>query len=288
MKPVSRARFDIFAVDARHSIVPNLGAEIGWFEEVDSHISATLFLDKNDKFFTVIFMPDPTGEFRPIGKSLSHSSPASAIVDLYKKTRNIAPLRRVSQKEFDEQKTGTGIFSPVAEGERLNPNFSRLLDRPDHEPARRVISEIMKRHNDADGNFIEQFRTTGFDARVWELYLFITLNEAGLLVESFPDSVDFFATGEEKFAVEAATANLPRYADGKLVPSQRPEALEDPTDYLQNYLHTRWSGPLKTKLEKQYWTRPNSRNMPLVFAIQDFHDELSLTYSFKALPEDYS
>ena len=25
---------------------------------------------------------------------------------------------------------------------------------------------------DADGNFVEQFQTTGFNARIWELYLF--------------------------------------------------------------------------------------------------------------------
>ena len=38
---------------------------------------------------------------------------------------------------------------------------------------------MMRWHEDADGNLIEQFQTSGFDARIWELYLFAALSEAG-------------------------------------------------------------------------------------------------------------
>jgi len=36
---------------------------------------------------------------------------------------------------------------------------------------------------DADGNFVEQFQTTGFDPRLWELYLFATFTELGFAHE---------------------------------------------------------------------------------------------------------
>jgi len=35
----------------------------------------------------------------------------------------------------------------------------------------------MRWYEDVDGNFIEQFQTTGFDARIWELYLFAAFRE---------------------------------------------------------------------------------------------------------------
>jgi hypothetical protein len=38
---------------------------------------------------------------------------------------------------------------------------------------------MMRWYEDADGNFVEQFQTTGFNARLWELYLFTTLVETG-------------------------------------------------------------------------------------------------------------
>lgn len=41
---------------------------------------------------------------------------------------------------------------------------------------------MMRWHQDVDGNFIEQVQSNGFDARIWELYLFATLTEAGLEV----------------------------------------------------------------------------------------------------------
>jgi hypothetical protein len=37
---------------------------------------------------------------------------------------------------------------------------------------------MMHWYEDPDGNFIEQFQTTGFDARLWELYLFAMFCEA--------------------------------------------------------------------------------------------------------------
>lgn len=60
--------------------------------------------------------------------------------------------------------------------------------------AREIISEMMRWHESADGNFVEQFQTTGFDARVWELYLFTVLTEANLEVSHPKPAPDFLGS----------------------------------------------------------------------------------------------
>lgn len=32
------------------------------------------------------------------------------------------------------------------------------------------MSEMMRHFVDVDGNFVQQFQTTAFDSRIWELY----------------------------------------------------------------------------------------------------------------------
>lgn len=132
---------------------------------------------------------------------------------------------------------------------------------------------------DADGNFVEQFQTQGFDARLWEIYLFAMLIEAEYSVSRPKPAPDFLARGTRgSFAIEATTINPSAVASG-LAPSQRPTIPTEARDYLENYLATRYSGPLTAKLAKRYWERPEVAGLPLVLAVQDFHDGASMTFS---------
>lgn len=68
--------------------------------------------------------------------------------------------------------------------------------------------ETMRWYDDVDGNFIEQFQTPGFDARVWELYLFAVLTEAGFTVSRPKPATDLLAVGPRgDFTVEATAIN---------------------------------------------------------------------------------
>ena len=69
------------------------------------------------------------------------------------------------------------LMQPVYPNERLHASFRALSQEPGYSPASHLISELAYAFTDPDGNFIEQFQTTGFDARMWELYLFIMLSE---------------------------------------------------------------------------------------------------------------
>src|ERR1700761_1978043 len=71
------------------------------------------------------------------------------------------------------------------------PGFVTLLRDISFVPARQLISEIMPHYEDVDGNFVEQFQTTGFDARLWELYLHSYLVEEQLFLSREFDRPDF-------------------------------------------------------------------------------------------------
>ena len=74
----------------------------------------------------------------------------------------------------------------------------------------RQASAMMRFYKDDDGNFVEQFQTTVFDARLWELYLFATFSALGYA--RFPDLAvpDFIFEGPlGSLGIEATTANPP-------------------------------------------------------------------------------
>ena len=54
----------------------------------------------------------------------------------------------------------------------LHPQFVHLRELEAYGPARGVLREVEASFEDPDGNFVEQFQTTGFDARTFELFLF--------------------------------------------------------------------------------------------------------------------
>jgi hypothetical protein len=143
---------------------------------------------------------------------------------------------------------------------------------------------MMRWHEDVDGNFVEQFQTTGFNARVWELYLFAALAEANLEVTHPKPAPDFLARGlNGEFALEATTINPSLGSDGQPITTPSRQADEEREAYVRHYLPIRYAGPLTAKLAKEYWNKPSATGKPLVFAIQDFHDTLSMTYSRSAL-----
>ena len=78
---------------------------------------------------------------------------------------------------------GVDFFTPVRPTEALNPSFVRLVTEEGFSAARGIIEPMMRWYEDADGNFVEQFQTSGFDPRIWELYLFAALSEVGYLID---------------------------------------------------------------------------------------------------------
>ena len=75
----------------------------------------------------------------------------------------------------------------------LHPQFLTLRDAPRYAPARRQLEESQVGFEDPDGNFVEQFQTTGFDARTLELFLFAMFRESGHTVDRSQQRPDFLS-----------------------------------------------------------------------------------------------
>lgn len=69
------------------------------------------------------------------------------------------------------------LFEPLVDPSQFGETFRNMISEPSYAPGRRVADRIFGSMNDADGNFIEQFQSTGTDARAWELYLSALFSE---------------------------------------------------------------------------------------------------------------
>ncbi|MFC4532008.1 hypothetical protein [Sphaerisporangium dianthi] len=285
MRAISRARWESLAAYCRKPPAQALSHELAWFEADGERIVATLIVDTDGEYSGIILARDRLERFRWVGGTGYFDTPEDALADLNREILDLLPNLEEERLQGDETGRAVDFFTPLADSARLHPHFRRISSGDEFSAAREIISAMMRWHEDVDGNFVEQFQTTGFDARVWELYLFAALTEANLEVSHPKPAPDFLARGlEGEFAVEATTINPSMGRDGRPTTPPRPQTGEERKAYFLHYLPIRYAGPLTTKLRKEYWKRPSVAGKPLVFAIQDFHGVMSMTYSGSALP----
>lgn len=284
IREVSERRFNAYVIWARGSgMLPPI-REVAWLEIEPARVFGTVFVDLTDQdLHSAVLAPDLAGRYRGVDILQDHANVRDAV------ERTAASMARVHGK-YDEaraqgdEQPSMDFFATVAKESKLHTRFKYLRDSSSAVAARRVIEIAMRWYENQDGSYIEQFQTTGFDARVWELYLWAVLRESGHRVEQPKPAPDFLARGMDgDFYVEATTANPPPPSMAVPLPKTDEEIFE----YVHNYLPTRFSGPLHAKLsDKGYWQREGfDLTIPFVVAIQDFHQDLSMTWSQSALFE---
>lgn len=138
---------------------------------------------------------------------------------------------------------------------------------------------------DIDGNFVQQFQTTGFDSRLWELYLYAYLTEEELFLDRSYSAPDFLVTKFGKsVAIEAvivgrSSENPPKVF--KTAPSFKSPA--EIRKAHEGAIPIKFGSPLYSKLTKEYWNLPHVQGNPLIFAIADFHDDQPMLWTSSAL-----
>jgi hypothetical protein len=285
MNEISKVRFDALASYCRGPALVFVARELRWFATPDDSILATLLLDTDGKFSAVILARDLNERYRWISMTDYFDRPDDSLLDLERRVEGLLPSLEERREQGDEVGKAVDFLSPVRPIEKLNPSFVRLVTEEGYSPARGIIEPMMRWYEDADGNFVEQFQTSGFDPRMWELYLFATLSEAGFRLDRSHAAPDFIAGGlAGALAVEATTVNPTLDASGARLPTPSTENFEELQAYIDEYMPTRYAGPLTNKLNKKYWELPHASGLPLVFAIQDFHEEMSMTWTRSPLP----
>jgi hypothetical protein len=97
----------------------------------------------------------------------------------------------------------------VVEGdvESVHGDYLKLRTSPYHSGTRCLIDDTWRMLPNPDPHFWTEFRGSGFDARIWELYIYRVLIESGYTVEQPTGGLDFHAIdSESRFALEATVA----------------------------------------------------------------------------------
>ncbi len=164
-----------------------------------------------------------------------------------------------------------------------SPEFDLLTATISHVPALMAIGECYLALPKPDANFVSDFQTNNFAARLFELYLLACFREQGLSIRQDHVSPDFLIENEgDTCWVEAVTANSeePRAGGiGKWV-----HAPEDRNERLTGGPAERFAKTLRGKLQRNYHEMDHVMGQPFALALADFHESGSMVWSREALP----
>jgi hypothetical protein len=279
MKQITKLRFDSLAGHSRTPWLPLLIHELDWFEEANEKVLGMIALDLTDNDFSYFVLGrDAKGCFRAVKVEASFATRQEAEDRLQKRLAEYAVMPPEEFHQGDETGKPVDFFTPIVSNEMLNRSFRNLISERGLSSALALIRELMYYFEDVDKNFVRQFQTSGFDARIWELYLYALFTELGYGLDRSYASPDFHCVGPRgEFFVEATTVN----------PSAQPPDVGDTPEraYFENYVPIKFGSVLLSKLNKRYWDLPHVKGMPLIFAVQDFHMIRAMSWSNTSLVE---
>ena len=279
MQPILKIRFDSLAGYSRSPMMAMIAEELAWFEEGNEKILGLLVFDLVDlDYACYILGRDKKLRFRSVWIDCSIPTTDDAHTRLESKMAEYVHLPPEHFHQGDEVGLPLDFFSPAVAPKQRNLVFSTLISERRYSPARGLLNEMMHYFEDTDGNFVQQFQSAGFDARIWELYLYALFTELGYAFNHGYAAPDFYCQGLlGEFLLEATTVN----------PSDKPPEINDTNReaYFQHYIPRKFGSALFSKLQKEYWKLPHVSGMPLLIAVQDFHARGSMSWSNTALIE---
>lgn len=278
MHPISRARFEALAAYCRFGPAMRIVDEHSWYESEDGRLLGLVLRELVDGEYQCVFLArDLVERFRWIHGTNFFDTPEGAARAMTEQAQGLLARLNTDRSQGDEPRRAVDFFASRVPEARADPSFVNLRDLEGYSPAREMISAMMRWHEDIDGNYVEQFQSAAFDARLMELYVFALLVENGFVVRHEGAAPDYLADdGNGELAIEVTTVNPTLDMQGRRVPSPPVETDEEKSAYLKQWMPIKFGGPLTAKLRKRYWTLPHVTGKPLLFAIQDFHAPQSM------------
>jgi len=284
MEEITELRFNALAGYARQPQAALTGEELAYFETEDGNILGLIIRDlEDDAFAGMAFGRDAKLRFRWTSMTEFLATQEEAYNALGKLINELLDEPKDFHHQGDEEGDPVDFFAPLHAPEALHPDFQQVASEMGFFPARGIIEPMMRWHEDLDGNFVEQFQSTAFDQRIWELYLFATLVELGFILDTAHAVPDFI--GQSLFgqvAIEAVTVG-PTRKGAQIVPPPPLDTAEEMKAYLEHYMPIKFGSPLFSKLRKKYWEKEQIAGMPLVFAVADFSSPGSMIHTRSAL-----
>lgn len=282
-KRISKARFEALTFSTQ-PFVWVFAEVVEWYSDQDENVLGILLLDRHDNDWGyVILGRDERSLFRGIDTKVSMPDVESARKALHLRLSfYVVTGEKVFPQGDEHLRKKFELFSRAVREEELNPNFLFLSDSKGYSSAKELIAEIAYSFVDPDGNYIQQFQTNGFDARLWELFLYALFHENDFLIDRRFAAPDYLCVKFDlNIFIEAVTVNPTQGGDSFPV---TPETEPDPAK-LADYAAIKFGSALFSKLQKRYWELDHVKNHQLVFAIADFHAPQSMLWTHMALAE---
>lgn len=276
---LSKKLFDIYALFTREPFARFFAKELEFYSNGNGELIGFISIDLTDKdFYACILSRDSSMQFR-----------AEKFTGNIK---TISEAREWLEKSFNEDSITShdnsydyfDVFQEFDNSNKIHPHFELLRDAEFMLSAKEVVREVSFHYKDIDGNFIDQFQSlNGFDARIFELYLFCFFREQFFSFNRDHKAPDFII---EKFnksiAVEAVTVSR-KPENIENIKNYKPKSKEEIDLKLDNEVPLMFSSALFDKVRKKYWDKPHVAGKPFIIAIADFHDTMSMTWSYGAL-----
>ena len=269
VKSITKRQFDAYCY-ARAPFIRYGWEEIYYYESFNRKLLSSVVLNLTDMDFGfVILGRDKRKMFRAIEVSQEfYKSRQVAASELEKAIIKYEYDGLLIYEQGDEQKPTYEILSPKAAVEKLHVYFKALISEERFEAARNLINEIVHTYVDLDGNYIKSFQTTGFDARLWELYLYVFLHSSGFKIDTKYQAPDYCVSYfDMELTIEAVTVNSNPEFDEK----KGPESLKETHELSLDYMPIKFGSSLYSKLKKKYWEQDHVKNRPFIIAIHDYH-----------------
>ena len=285
VKKIDIKRFNVLAGQPRSPVVAYCSEELEWYSDAEETILGIVLRDTTDDGFVAVLLGmDEGGRFRAFDIQTSIPTQKKASERVVGGIKGYAGQGKTASPQGDKTQ-GLDLFTPIVPPEKQHLYFSNLTNNDFFIPARTVINELMPHFVDIDGNFVEQFQSNGFDARLWELYINTYLNEEQLFIDRNNRSPDFVVKKYgEQVSIEAVVVGRkpenPATAFKTMPKFIHPSTVKEK---LKNEMPIKFGSSLFSKLKKEYWKLNHVKGNALVFAIADFHDDQSMLWSSSAL-----
>jgi hypothetical protein len=126
-------------------------------------------LDTSDgDYVATVLARDAVNRFRAVDVQINLETQVAATIELRRLLGDLVGKPPEFFYQGDENGSPVDFFTPIIPLERRAVAFERLRTVKHYSPALGLMRELAHHFRDPDGNFIEQFQSTGFDARLRE------------------------------------------------------------------------------------------------------------------------
>lgn len=219
LEKITANQFGIYVQPTRSRYANILAREVAWFKNEADTIFGVVLLDYQDQSYAGMLLARSKNlkvQFYKQQIGLKTSEEAVVWLDMQARILDQKPGFQTVQGWFLENRRANLFAETEGEGQ-LHPAFTTLRDCEEYAPAKELISRIMPCYRDIDDGFRRKFQTEGFDASLWELYLYCYASEEGMRLGRGYHAPHFcIRKGRDEIAMEAVTmGNVPHNGVGK-------------------------------------------------------------------------